>query len=803
MYDIYYGLKLWKKNKLAITILIVGFASFISILYITLLSTFVAFNDKPDWVHSNNNFITIANQGNNGSLKPANFEQLTQLTTIKDISSYEYVGKFYDTEFIYNEKTIKVPVYLYSPNFFNFLGVNGFKNIAIPENTAILNKAFIQQYVKNTEQLPAYISTKKTSKSYHLFTHYLPAQMEVLGNSSQPAIWLPMSALKDILKVNFNIPIPEEQLAMIKKTLADKTSVFFSIATTNQNTNIFTIKKALDKSTEATANDDFKVSIIDNKQSLTVTKGIDFYPEQTQKLQQLAKLGLLLTLLLGCAVLLNFFSYNFSSIIRRQDEFSLRISIGATKKTIVHQLFKEQLPLTLLLVFAVSLLLFFIHAELLNYYSQYFAQYPNIQLINLSIALGFLLLVVAIGIITPFILINKKQFFTRSKSKTLSQKQQLLLKVNNAAQIITALIFITISILMMYDYWQKKHSFNLNFNLYEVRLINNNSSLSWKSLQAKINQYFDKNKDQIALLSSPILEPNNPTLNASKTSVKAIERHYLMSLFVTPSFFDLLAIPSVNINKNNGFIYLNNTAKKYLKLQNNKNEFLYIKDNFLENIIKDKPMIISGFIDDIPHLGFGKRSPNMAYIDYQYSPQILNSSITLLYSPSIKGQMKTFLAMLQDKIGHNLKIEHLGKLETRFNQLNHKHNILLNGIFIFTVFICSMVGLSIYALIQTDFYANRIKYGVWLATGMSWNLLYIKILSSILITFILATTLWLGLLQLLATWLIEILQIMVIQKKALLLSFIFSLFITLIALIIPFLQSKKKSITEMLKDFEE
>ncbi len=804
MYDVYYGLKLWKKNKLSITILIVGFVSFISILYITFISAFVVFNDKPDWVNSEKTFITVGVQGNDGSLKPTSLDKLVKLSSIDGVSNHEYVGKFTDIEFVYEEKTIKIPIYLYSPGFFNLLGISSFKNITIPENTAIVNDIFVQQYIEKDEQLSSFIRTKKQSKSYHLFNHYLPSKFSILGNASQPAIWLPIDALKDILNVRFNIPMPAEQLAKIKKSLANKSPIFFSVSSITPGSSVLDIKKAfLEENTEAASADDFSLTVVGNNQNFAVVKGIDFYPEQTKKLQQFAKLGLFLTVLLGFSVLLNFFSYNFSTIIRRQNEFSLRISIGATKKSIIYQLVKEQLPLTMILILTVSLLLFFIHSTLMEYYSQYFAQYTNIQLISSSIALGFLLLGIFIGIITPFILIDNKQFFTRSKSKTLSQKQQFLLGVNNVSQIITALIFITISMLMMYDYWQKKQSFSLNFDLFEVRLVSKSTSLPWRSMQAKIEQYFGKDSDQITLLSSPILNLNNPTLNANKTSVKAIDRHYIMTLFVTPSFFDLLAITSVKTNSGNGFIYLNQTAKKSLKLQENKNAFLYIKNNFLENMVTDKPVVISGFINDIPHLGFGKRSPDMAYIDYQYNPKILDNSITLLYSPKVKKQMEKFLGMLQDKVGHNLKVESLGKIETRFDRLNDKHNLLLNGLLIFTVFICTMVGLAVYALIQTDFYANRIKYGVWLATGMSWNLLYIKILFSILITFLLATVLWLGIFQLLATWLTEILQIMTIQREVLLLSFIFSLFITLIALIIPFLQSKKQSITAMLKDFEE
>lgn len=340
--DLHLGLRFAWRQKLTWSILVLGAALFCATLYLV-VSSFIYFNqDRPAWMTQPQPLFTLGGSSPNGTLEPLNLQAVQQVQQLPLIGKMSMIGKGFTAKFRVGDLTFDTTPTFYSANIFEVLQPKPAVKNFDPQGVWI-SASFWQQELQGMDLTGQHLSL--TEHDIRLpIAGVLPAEVTLPAPLTN-GIWLPMEMQKQFVKVTFNVPLPSEVQDEFKAKLAMKMPIYYGIFTTERAPTLANLQAQVQESQRKDAAMSEDVKVYTRELRWTVLAGVVLNPEQKSALRRLATMRGYLAIAIGLVVFLSLLSYFWNNMVSRQQEFELRIAVGANGWQLFCQLLMQYVTL--------------------------------------------------------------------------------------------------------------------------------------------------------------------------------------------------------------------------------------------------------------------------------------------------------------------------------------------------------------------------------------------------------------------------------------------------------------------------
>lgn len=685
--DIRFGWLCWRNQRLRWAFLVLAWGNFSAIAVIVTQLTISLSADRPRWSTSNETLYTAAYtmQGQLITTKGVDLDYAPTTPGIKAYSKYAFKAQ----EVLLNGVKHKVNILFYEPNFFELLQVND--KYRFVRNGGVFASTALEQQLQGSQQ------TVTLGKASLPIIAFLPEAFATFANKGVD-LYIPMAEYSHL------IPFRGAN-ATETQAILNSLPFYYGLVSTNDD---FSKTAALDFwQQQITQSTDTRVTI-NLASNMALISGVELYPlQRTELLRQLVTLAILCAAF-GFVLLSNYFSIMAASAITRSQELSLKFALGASHRTQMLHLFRENLPM-LSSVLLVGLGAVFLIQEQLyrsSTYSTYFGtalgfSWP-LWLLVISICLGIIIILSLL----PALNLLRAVHFSRGKGG-LTKTQRRVKDVQFALQILFTLCALHFALAGGYQEWQKQRT----------------DSLAMQTQGAKINRTDDKTFSLPAkwlLGQDPNIAFSSEALIGSRLAQYKLtlqgdshdQAHFVDRMYVTPNFFEVIEAKWHSHNTlSAGSVIINRALAENLADGANINNLLNMQVELEDQ--PSKPLTIVGIVENLPHAGV-----NLSNIPMLYQPlseqDALYSSL-YLYTTGNIAKMPILPQLDLTPEWANMVL--LGDIEQQLIDLNKNRRALLFITLHIALLILVMLTIGLLYQLQGMLFAEQRTIGLYLAIG--------------------------------------------------------------------------------------
>jgi ABC-type antimicrobial peptide transport system permease subunit len=798
MFDMLYGIRLWRSHKLQGILLILGFAVFASLINIVLLLAPSLFSDIPPWVKAEENFITIGLKGHDGKMQATTSQNLQRLTETGGIAELGYIGAR-PSSFRINDNQFHGQIVMFSdelPSMLNLTPLS--QDIQNFHQEAYVSRRFLErnllsQTVKGqTLILDPYDTPLKVAG-------FLPESLNKIG-IWQPDILISARHLSNLIPLTIGEGNPPEQfLSIIRKQLTEQMPVWYGIAQLLPGHHISDIKW----STTAEL-DGGQVRLFSGVENLKpyFFSGIEFMPEARLELRKRWWFIFGLAMAFGLVNSINLLTLSFNRLLQRSQEMSVRIALGARPTNLLRQLIIEYCPLMFFsLLLGVGGSLFFVSALLENYLV---LEQPRIIMICLALAVTSLTLVLIIILCSciPLLHLVRNGHFIRDSGGKGGPWQQRLGQLNMVVQISLAGLSISIAVALLFQQWQSFASLPLAENTREWVIKHKDSS----SKSAMNIQHWEMELKSlqipVTMSASRFVHPHTLTTVARLDTPDNSVSRSINVLPISSNYFSVLDVSLLGggaISEHG--VVINVSALKALGFRNPKDiigQTIFLEEPGVLGFESEETIRINGVVPDLPHFGILNTSVPMIYGDLERAGMPRELAI---YTST--NATKSFEQWLEGKLqqeGSSWYFTPSEKLIKLLKEENKSFQQIVKLALVLSCLICVLSATSLYYQFSSHLQLQQRRYGIQLAVGAQayhiilsvWRVLTLLLLISV-VPVVLS-------LVFLHPWFLKELQTPLLHFNVLFVTFIFVLCLCFSSSIAPCYKLTRLTIAKLLRN---
>lgn len=789
--DLCLGVRFAFRQKLTWLILVLGCALFCATLYLV-VSSFIYFNqDRPHWVTQPQQLFTLGGLSPNGTLEPVNLQAIQRVQQIPQIAQIAILGKGFSAKFRVGDFSFEANPTFYSANVFEVLQPH-----PAPKNFDAqgvwISESFWQRELQGMSLSGQHLTL--TEQEIRLpIAGVLPTDVELPAPLTD-GIWLPIEMQKQLINVTFNVPLPADVQEEIKAKLAMKTNIYYGIFTTESFQELGRLQEKIKNSQIKEGSNTEDVKIYTRELSWTALPGFVLNPEQKSALLRLSTMSGYLGMAIGLVVFLSLLSYFWNNMISRQQEFELRIAVGANGWQLFTQLLKEQTLFLVVLGFLSALFIGISQQLLLD---SFLLQVRDNSALLLSSMLTFaaLLTVFSLCLLLPLFSLLRKNIFSRGKTGQFTPAQRLFINTNRQIQAAVALLLVSFGYCFYLSSLSLRHATLIDTSLRQVSIEGNNQQkITWQILDQHLKQtsfYHD-----VLLLSDVFVQPKELTLAVSPESVEDPNRVILPTYFVSSNFFQKLGLSEQPVNSNQ--VWLNQAAVTRLNLTSQAKPRVYIKDNPSNVSDKNAGLAVAGVVENLPHFGMLKMQEPLLYLPLQDALELFSTAM-LLYPAKYEKQMQQFLQQMRKIYGSNITIRTKGSIAEQLEQINQLEILLMETLLILAVLMVGVVALSFYSLMDAEIRRQQATFGVMQAVGADILDLLLAQYRQLIPVLLGACAVWFLMVTLLQNWLLQHFATNLLQVRILLMGLLVLVLTLFLSCALPFIRMSSQQIANQLR----
>ncbi|REL28605.1 ABC transporter permease [Thalassotalea euphylliae] len=677
--------------------------------------------DRPAFVGSSAELITIGRKNQAGEFSPIrgyNLEQVAKLPEVEEVTTLSFNTT---TLYLNNTTALNQTVVYYADNFASLLAIEGAlaKVTNLASNDALVSQRFAEQYLSNIKLTEAVLQLTQNGKRYRI-AGILPASMDDLG-SFTPSVWLKHSELADTMPFRLTvderaIPAKVAKNQRLTQSLLPGIPHYFGIARLNQPMALSELEQALAQFQRQS--DDDVMSFQEAPHDNWLINGVELSPNAKDALFSSWQVLFILStffLVLCCIGLL---SHVTNMLIKRKQEFMVRIAVGARFSLLARQLIKEQLPVVILVCLsgAVSYVALFHFLTTSSHFSlliEKLGTNPD----WLSWLLGSLLisLFMMLCAVLPLVSLAKRQVFERSSQLTMNKKQALLSYSNDVLQKTIALFAISLSVIVIYQQIIYYTQLNINKQIKEVTFTSHQPiSLARNWLDGEVHQFAN-----VTMSGAPFVTPSTQSIKYQPSVSDKVINYTARKIDVASNYFE-----TINANVLAGSmplekygVVLNETAALQLLSGRQVLSDLLGGQITINSAMKSSKLTVTAIVEDLPHFGINKTGIPFVYQHLSQTSQFLNRIVTFYYPASVENE---FLPLIDDWAGNSISLRSRiarESLENQLYQLDAIEFILFDLALLLAVLILIVVSFNLYYQQAAFIALNRAKFGTMLALG--------------------------------------------------------------------------------------
>lgn len=679
--------------------MVFGFSLFCSLLNLSLLLAEPIFESKPAWVTSKENFVTFGLKSHDGRMIP---------TTIKNIESFRKADGIDDVAFLGSQQTLlfsddkshDITIAYFSPNFPSLLEVNNLPDFSNKRHSSvwITDRFWRENYnASDVEGATIYISEARVPA---IIEGVLSPDWNQIG-ISHPDIITSSEDMPYYLNITLgDHDVSSELLEQARTQLSKQIPAFYGIARLVTEYSHRDLKAASDSNSFES-----HMRFWDGTENLPafIISGVDLSPEARNVLKRQWWMVLWLAIIFGCVNALNLLTICFHELIKRSNEFSIRIAMGARLSHLIRQLCSEQIVFIVAVITFGSLLSYLLtrysvynHGELLSQQAVFYSQ-------NFIFSLLVVVTLVLFFACAPLFFAYKDNNFSRTKDGSESRTQSFLARLNLTLQVFLAGSALSMCVVMLSFHWANLMESKQYSDTYEQIVgINNHNSLS----KVNTSDWFKEvgtNGSKLAISAQSFLQPSSTAISFRADQPDNPNHAVLNIMNVNNHFIDFFSRENLlGRGVDNQGVVLNYSAAKMLGYDDPSSAIgarLFADDPFLLGFESGDSIRINGIVENLPHFGSINKGIAVVYADLELLPPLYQFHV---YSKEThiriaKDSVERFIEAKNDWV---VKVEEF--LVVQFDIQNKTINFL--------IYFCLALGVVTALLSLSGFYYQFRSY---------------------------------------------------------------------------------------------
>lgn len=727
MFTLRYTLRQWSKSKFQTLILIIGLALFCAFTINLIASAPSLFSDRQVWMPNESDYVTIGLESHSGDfnkIDKRNLERYQKSPAIKElmmITSLVSMGlKNGNGEVIEDAATTFIPD--------NFIGK--FQSDLPPVFSELTDNGVIISYdywreMGKTPISELVIRMTLTDASYQVigvmprgFKLFQGLETDIVINSRQVGA---------SYGINFGSNKPsQEQIDRIIAQLLESAPIRFGVAELKSGYSAIDVISIEEQSEEKEGDESVALMTGASSWSPIAVNGIQFHPEKRKRL--IDQWWILLGLSLGFLIIgqFNLLTSNFSRFLKRQQEFQTRKAVGATSKSLFMELTIENAVLgaTASLLGAIFgwLILEQVEVQMLIVSDIPLSAKVSAALISILVTLSLSIL---IGIL-PFVLLNRQEQFSRSKSSGHNRLQSALNSANMIAQIGLAFVSIVCSLSLWLTQEQRLENLPVNTEVVQIsyeqakrasdEIINIDE---WKAKVSKLDF-------ELAFSLSNFVNSHANATKASLDSIDSPDSTPVQIMSVSDNYFSVLNAVNVvgqrnpeDVNK----VIINLAAAKELgfeKPEDALRQRIYVTNSTAHLFVKDEPIVVVGVTQDLPHASLNQTSQPMIYNLVRKSGLFIRDLYVITEHRDADNAL-AFMRGQAESRNNAFIVKNSGSLWHLLKQQDREWFLLSKLVLALTLLICALAATSLYQQVVAFIIQRSRLYAVMQAVGAQFG----------------------------------------------------------------------------------
>lgn len=717
-----YALRQWNKDKFQTLILILGFALFCAFSMTLIATTPSLLSDRQPWMSSQSRYVTIGLESHDGSFRATDKQNLDKYVQSPAIDKLMKIASRTLDLTDQNGRVLKRAPTIYLDDTFitKFSGQLPKVYQKLNGNNLLIS----HDYWESIGRPPIdglVLKVTLTGVSYPV-AGVLPSKFKLFQGLNTDIIMTErqLSATYGI-RFGKNKP-PAEQMQNIIAGLLAVTPMRYGIAELKPGYTAEDVTAIAQE--EAQLQDSDNVVLLSQAESWkpVSVSGLQFHPQYRQSLLEQWQILLGLTVAFLIIGLFNLLTSNLSRFLQRDQEFQTRKAVGATSQSLLQQLAIENALLGIVAAGIGIAVGWFVLGQIEERMALVAQLTLGMKILALTLSAVFtLLLSIAVGLL-PFIVLNRREKFSRSRTSGQSKFQSILNSANMIAQISLALVAIVCSVSLWLTQEARLNSLPLRTDLeqltYEVTglLKDNHINLAeWNTKLAKDNL-------EVALSLTGFA---NTKANATKIGLDSISSPATVPMQVMPvsnNFFSVLDVKNLAGQQNPSGVnrvVINQAAAQQLGFDaphDALNQQIYVEDATAHAFVEDKPIVIAGVTEDLPHSSLNQYAQPMVYNLMNEGDKTI-TAISILAKPYQLDTVYAFLQQQTDDSGNAFKIKKDGNLWNLLKKQDSEWFLLSKLVLSLTLLVCSLAATSLYQQVVAYLIQRSHLYAVMRTVG--------------------------------------------------------------------------------------
>lgn len=806
MFTTLYGWRKWRNQRTQWFLLVLGFALFTTLLTLLLQLGARLLDDRPAWVESSAEFVTIGRKNVDGQLTLIAGNELRKIAKLPQVEEVSRtVHKVYEVK-LGEQKLGKLPIVFYSSNFSSMLAPqHQFTSVGNAGTTeqAYVSWEFWQSHLKDAKDTDVLRLSLNNSERKYRIAGVVPSDMTNFG-LYRPAIWLAESEFVYSSPIRFSngdgsqVMDPEMQLAMTR-SMVENLPFYLGVARLNQSASPIELEKSFANLEETPATNE--VRMIEAKETMWILPGLEFNPKEREYLIRQWWLLLILTLGFGLVNIVNLSSIAASQLISRNQEFEIRIAMGARSLSVFSQLLIEQLPMSLavLILGASGYALLQMQLMSVPVYQSYFGDNG----IQTDWGLWFMgtslvLLVICLCNLLPALRLLRGASFSRGRISQRTKRQQWFSQAIGTLQICIALFSLSMMGGMLLQEWKQQDYTQIDNTLREFKVESQQSlSITPELAEGRPGSTVPL---QSTVSSSSFVSPlsEHPTLSIA--GLPNEQKFSARRIAVAPNYFGQLGIPMLTPEAKldqESVIINQSTADSLLQGKEDYSTLLGQRLNL--DAMEKQELRILGVVANAPHFGIHNMDVPVVYTHIGKPAKFSPHQLYFLTPHEQSGQFAEVLNSWLRRESIEAKITENGSIGLQLDRLNAGNILLFNSVSFMTLIILGIVFIGVMYQVSGQLMMQVARYGTQLALGAPHHVIRFNIAWRMLALSLAAIPLTLLMIKFIAPHFTLILGAQVFSAPAALLAFVLISLLVQIAASYPTRKLLQQPISELLR----
>jgi hypothetical protein len=709
-----------------------GFAFFTAFLSFSLELGRYLLQEKPLWVQNENHYMTIGRTDINSDFTTINGHELDVISKIPQIEEFSRLaiktwnGKV--GEKVFNNLTIvfyqdNLNALLKLPDVFQ----DRDSGVYVSHSFWDKNQSTIN--LDNNVAI-AFSGTSKTLKVDGI----LPESMDRLGNT-QAEIWLPFEYFSSFS----SIPVlpsdsSDDNSTEVNNSLENQLkslAIFYGIAALNQKFEQGDILNSI-RQVDVKSNTSVPTNFIyfESPKKLNVVPGIEFNPRQRAIITQ--QVWLLLILITGLGLLngLNLFTISTGKLIYRQQEFNLRLILGARFSSLIQQVSAENLPLIIItlalgwVVYALLPSLFSENSVYVDVFNSYDTTHTLLTWMGLCASITIFIIICAC---LPVAKLFKNAHFHRSSQSTLSVKNRFYIHLNRAGQMLIAILGLAITLSLVLREIERRSSIQFADHLHTIDVQAEQVIPLKSNLFEGVLGAIDSS--QMAVSASPFVMPDNDHPFLSIEGMNDNDKFVVRNIAVSENYFSLLELdlitPFNGLERND--IIINEAVADLLMKDGSFNTLIGQEVSLVGVAIRPQTFRVKAILKNTQHFGIFENNTPVVYTHLGKAWPFLIYQLSFFSSPDYSNDLVSTIQSWLFSESINAVVTEQGSISQQLSNLDKKGNFLFWTSLVVTSLIFALVCISLFYQMLGYVKAYQVKFGTMLAIGaktrhVAWEL---------------------------------------------------------------------------------